>query len=123
MISVNGLALSRRWLFCTELILPAIVFKWIIISCLFSGNIRGGVSREVRLMSQLWVFIMWSLSVCFLRTDYLTSLWRPILMMILYFVCSVGIYSLATTPLVYRVVLFMIAVICVELPHHRSMSE
>ena len=118
------LALSRRWLFWTELIFPAMVLQWIVISCIFFiGNFRGAVKTEVRQIKQLWLVIIWGLNLSFLRTDYLTSLWRPVLMIILFFICGVSTYGKVTTPQIYRVLIFMTTIINIEVPHYRSMSE
>ena len=94
-----------------------------VISCLLPGNFRGAVKTEVRQITQLWLVIIWGLNLSFLRTDYLTSLWRPVLMIILFFICGVSTYGKVTTPQIYRVLIFMTTIINIEVPHYRSMSE
>ena len=51
LIVLIGLYSSRRWLFCTELIFPAIVLNLILVMHIYPGNVRQPKRNQVQAMS------------------------------------------------------------------------
>ena len=73
-----GIALSKKRLIVTELIFPAMCLMEIAVILSSRGVIIGGTSTVVLVSSQMWVFVMWVTGIVWFKTDYLTSIWRPI---------------------------------------------
>ena len=99
------------------------VVYFILVSVIFPGNIIGKKSRSVRQVTILWCLSIWGMNTCFLRTDYLTSMWRPIVLITVYFAASMALHTLVMTPLVYRILMFISVAIQIEVVQYRGLYE
>jgi hypothetical protein len=83
-ITAIGLISYRRWRWAIEVIFPALTVACIIFifSYDFKGLLIAETNSRTKLGKQLWIMNLWVTHVCFFRTDYKTTLWRPFVLLI-----------------------------------------
>ena len=126
-ITAIGVLSFRRWKWAIEVIYPVLMV--LEMALIFGYHTRDLIDAETmsrtKLGKQSWIMVLWGIQVCFFRTDYKTSLYRPlVLSLALFIIISVhdGIFK-ATSKEISQLSSYIMFGIVMELVHYRWMSE